>query len=287
LVKLIKEKQSFLCIGLDSDIHKIPKHLHKFEDPVFEFNKQIVDATIDMAVAYKPNMAFYEIRGAEGWRTLEKTMEYIHAKNEDVFTIADAKRGDIGNSSKYYAETFLAPDKLDFDAVTTSPYMGQDSIEPFLQYENKFAIVLALTSNPGASDFQMPRHHLAGGLEKLGIKTQYKRKLWEQVLIRSYDWGSEENMMFVVGATKAEMLEKIRSIVPYHFLLVPGVGAQGGSLEEVAHYGLTHDCGLLVNSSRGIIFASEGKDFAQKAREKTEQIQKKMDFLLKEKGITT
>ncbi|MCF8217470.1 MAG: orotidine-5'-phosphate decarboxylase [Bacteroidales bacterium] len=287
LVNLIKSKHSFLCIGLDSDIQKIPKHLLKADDPVFEFNKQIIDATIDLAVAYKPNIAFYESRGSEGWQSLEKTIDYIHSKEEDVFTIADAKRGDIGNSSKYYAETFLSSEKLDFDAVTVSPYMGRDSVEPFLQYDGKYAIVLALTSNPGASDFQLPRHQLTGGLEKLGIKTQNRRKLWEQVLIRSYDWGTEENMMFVVGATKAEMLEKIRSIIPYHFLLVPGIGAQGGSLEEVAHYGLTHDCGLLVNSSRGIIFASEGEDFAQHAREKAQKIQKKMDFLLKEKGVTS
>ena len=285
LVKIIKEKRSFLCIGLDSDIQKIPQHLQETEDPVFEFNKQIVDATIDLAVAYKPNMAFYESRGSEGWKTLEKTMDYIHSRDEEVFTIADAKRGDIGNSSKYYAEMFLSPDKLDFDAVTVTPYMGRDSVEPFLQYQDKFAIVLALTSNSGASDFQLPRNQPTGGLDKLGIKTQYRRKLWEQVLIRSYDWGTEENMMFVVGATKADMLEKVRNIVPYHFLLVPGIGAQEGSLEEVARNGFTHDCGLLVNSSRGIIFASDGEDFAQQSRENAQQIQKKMDFLLKEQGI--
>lgn len=285
LVNLIKEKRSFLCIGLDSDIKKIPQHLMDAEDPVFEFNKQIIDATIDVAAAYKPNVAFYECRGAEGWRTLEKTIEYINEQKQEVFTIADAKRGDIGNSSKYYAETFLSPEKMDFDSVTVAPYMGKDSVEPFLQFENKFAIILALTSNPGASDFQIPRPQISSSLEKLGIKTQIRRKLYEQVLIRSYDWGTEENMMFVVGATKAEMLQKIRNIVPYHFLLVPGVGAQGGSLEEVARYGMTHHCGLLVNSSRGIIFASSEKDFAEKAREKALQLQQKMESLLREKGV--
>lgn len=285
LIDSIKSKRSFLCIGLDSDIKKIPQHLLSADDPVFEFNKQIIDATKDIAVAYKPNMAFYESRGADGWKTLENTIKYLKNLDEPVFTIADAKRGDIGNSSKYYAETFLSPEKLDFDSVTVAPYMGKDSVEPFLQYEDKFAVVLALTSNPGASDFQMPRSHVGENLEKLGIKTQMRRKLWEQVLIRSYDWGSEDNMMFVVGATKADMFQRVRNIVPYHFLLVPGVGAQGGSLEEVARYGLTHECGLLVNSSRGIIFASAEKDFAQKAREKASVIQEKMAELLREKEI--
>ncbi|MGM0648377.1 MAG: orotidine-5'-phosphate decarboxylase, partial [Bacteroidota bacterium] len=264
LVRIIKQKRSFLCVGLDSDIDKIPKHLLDTEDPVFEFNRQIIDATKDYAIAYKPNLAFYESRGAAGWRSLEKTIDYLKTI-DDVFTIADAKRGDIGNSSKYYAQTFLDPSHLDFDAVTVAPYMGKDSVAPFLAWEGKFAIILALTSNPGAGDFQMPRSQMAGSLEKLGIKTPLRRKLWEQVLIRSYDWGSEDNMMFVVGATKAEMLEKVRMIVPDHFLLVPGVGAQGGSLSEVARYGMNHQCGLIVNSSRGIIFASQNKDFAQKA----------------------
>ncbi|MCF8332442.1 MAG: orotidine-5'-phosphate decarboxylase [Bacteroidales bacterium] len=285
LVDNIKSKRSFLCIGLDSDIKKIPGHLLKEHDPVFEFNKQIIDATKDIAVAYKPNIAFYENRGAEGWKSLESTINYLKSLDEPVFTIADAKRGDIGNSSKYYAETFLSPEKLDFDSVTVAPYMGKDSVEPFLQYENKFAIILALTSNPGASDFQNPRSQVGENLEKLGIKTQIRRKLWEQVLIRSYDWGSEENMMFVVGATKADMLQKVRNIVPYHFLLVPGVGAQGGSLREVATYGLTHECGLLINSSRGIIFASGENDFAQNARNKAMEIQNEMEELLREKEI--
>jgi len=285
LQDLIREKRSFLCIGLDSDMEKLPPHLLEEEDPIFEFNKAIIQATAHLAVAYKPNLAFYECHGAEGWKSLEKTMAYIRSLDTPVFTIADAKRGDIGNSSRLYAKTFLDPEKLDFDSVTVNPYMGHDSVEPFLQYKDKFAIILALTSNPGAADFQLPTSHPSGNLEKLGIKIQSRRKLYEQVLIRSYDWGSEENIMFVAGATKAEMLKKIRNIIPYHFLLVPGVGAQGGSLEEVARYGMNHECGLLVNSSRGIIFASRGEDFHLKAQEKAQEVQQKMEKLLTEKGV--
>ncbi|MFO8055062.1 MAG: orotidine-5'-phosphate decarboxylase, partial [Bacteroidales bacterium] len=244
LQNIIRQKRSFLCIGLDSDINKIPPHLKGMDDPVFEFNRQIIDATCDLAVAYKPNLAFYEIRGAEGWRSLEKTIEYLNGMKQKVFTIADAKRGDIGNSSKYYAETFLSATKLNFDAVTVSPYMGKDSLEPFLQYQDKYAIILALTSNPGSVDFQCPEKQSSFCPEKSGIKTPESKYLYEQVLTRSYDWGTDENMMFVVGATKAGMLQKIRQLVPCHFLLIPGVGAQGGSLEEVARYGMTQNCGL-------------------------------------------
>ncbi len=287
LIKIIKEKRSFLCIGLDSDIKKIPQHLMDADDPVFEFNRQIIDSTIDLAAAYKPNIAFYECRGADGWRTLEKTIEYIKSKDEGVFTIADAKRGDIGNSSKYYAETFLSPGKLDFDSVTVAPYMGRDSVEPFLQYEDKFAVILALTSNPGSADFQMPAEPIGDKQDSPDFDDQNRPGLFEQVLIRSNQWGSDENIMYVVGATKAEMLQNIREIVPGHFLLVPGVGAQGGSLEDVADYGMTHECGLLVNSSRGIIFASAEKDFAAKARKKASELQQKMELILRENGIIT
>ena len=266
LIQLIKRKKSFLCIGLDTDLSKIPEHLLKAEDPAFEFNRQIIDATHDLAVAYKPNLAFYECNGIRGWQSLTKTIQYL--KKFKVFTIADAKRGDIGNTSTQYAKAFFNPDQsgLDFDAVTVAPYMGEDSVKPFLSYPSKWIIVLALTSNKGAEDFQF----FSSG----------EKKLFEQVLTRSKNWGSEENMMFVVGATKAEMLTTIRKIVPDHFLLVPGVGAQGGSLQEVAKYGLTKDCGLLVNSSRNIIYASKELDFAQKAREEGLKVQSEMSMLL-------
>lgn len=268
LISLIRKKRSFLCIGLDTDLEKIPKHLLDEDDPIFSFNKSIIDATSDLAAAYKPNLAFYEAYGAKGWLSLEKTIAYL--KTKEVFTIADAKRGDIGNTSGRYAAAFFS--KLDFDAVTVAPYMGSDSVGPFLEYSGKWVVLLALTSNRGADDFQM-------------ISSADGRKIFEHVLTGSAAWGSVENMMYVVGATKAEMLSDIRKMVPDHFLLVPGVGAQGGSLEEVAAHGLNGDCGLLVNSSRGIIYAGNGKDFALKAREEAVILQKAMEALLLKAGI--
>lgn len=266
LVAQIQQKKSFLCIGLDSDLTKIPKHLLNLEDPVFEFNKAIIDATQDLAVAYKPNTAFYESRGVEGWKSLEKTINYLNSLENPVFTIADAKRGDIGNTSTQYAKAFF--EQLNFDSVTVAPYMGADSVTPFLQFEGKWAIILALTSNQGAFDFQFLQ------------ETERRAKLYETVLDRSKLWGTDENMMYVVGATKAEMLSEVRKHIPNHFLLVPGVGAQGGSLEEVAKYGMNSDIGLLVNSSRGIIFASSGNDFAEKAREEALKLQQQMASLM-------
>jgi orotidine-5'-phosphate decarboxylase len=272
LIEQIKLKKSFLCVGLDTDPDKIPKHLLKFDDPVFEFNKQIIDATQDLCISYKPNIAFYECLGAKGWESLAKTIKYIP---KNIFTIADAKRGDIGNTSKKYADTFFNSNStgLDFDSVTIAPYMGHDSVEPFLQYKGKWVILLALTSNPGAMDLQF-------------IQTVIGNKaLYEKVLIRSRKWGSNENMMYVVGATRAELLKSVREIVPDHFLLIPGVGAQGGSLEEVAKYGLNKDCGLIVNSSRSIIYASKGEDFAEKAREEVLKIQMQMEEILLKASI--
>ena len=265
LIDNISRKKSFLCVGLDTDVDKIPEHLFDVtDDPIFEFNKQIIDATSDLCVAYKPNLAFYESIGLEGWDVLERTVDYIRTNYPDQFIIADAKRGDIGNTSAMYARTFFG--NMDFDAVTIAPYMGEDSVAPFLTYENKWAIVLALTSNKGASDFQF--------IEEDG------EKLFEKVLKTSKKWGTDENMMFVVGATKAEMLAEIRKIIPTHFLLVPGVGAQGGSLQEVAKYGMTDECGLLVNSSRQIIYASSDVDFAEKAREEALKVQQEMSKIL-------
>ncbi len=269
LFEQIKKKKSFLCVGLDSDIAKIPAHLLTAGDPVFEFNKAIVDATAEFAVAYKPNIAFYESRGVEGWLSLEKTVKYIRSEYPEVFIIADAKRGDIGNTSQMYAKAFLQT--LDFDAITVAPYMGEDSVTPFLQYEGKWVILLALTSNKGAFDFQF--------FDSEG------EKLYEKVLKKSQEWGDKQNMMYVVGATKAEMLGGIRAIVPDHFLLVPGVGAQGGSLEEVAKYGMNSHCGLLVNSSRGIIFADKTENFAVRAGEEARKLQQAMERLLEEKGL--
>lgn len=266
LFEQIKKKKSFLCVGLDSDLAKIPAHLSGAEDPVFEFNKAIIDATADVTVAYKPNIAFYESRGVEGWLSLEKTVKYIKSHYPEIFTIADAKRGDIGNTSQMYAKAFLQT--LDFDSITVAPYMGEDSVTPFLQYEGKWVILLALTSNKGAFDFQF--------FESEG------EKLYEKVLKKSQDWGNAQNMMYVVGATKADMLGGIRKIVPDHFLLVPGVGAQGGSLEEVAKYGMNAHCGLLVNSSRGIIFADKTENFAFRAGEEARKLQQDMERLLKE-----
>ena len=267
LVHQIKSKRSFLSIGLDTDIKKIPSHLLELEDPIFEFNKQIIDATKDLCVAYKPNIAFYESMGVSGWNSLQKTLDYIP---KNIFTIADAKRGDIGNTSNMYARTFF--EKMNFDSVTVAPYMGSDSVTPFLEFKDKWAIVLALTSNKGGLDFQK-------------IENKNGKQLFEQVLETSQNWGTDKNMMYVVGATRAEQLSEIRAIIPNHFLLVPGVGAQGGSVEEVAKYGMNADCGLLVNSSRGIIYASSDIDFAEKAREEAEKLQHKMDILLSEKGI--
>ena len=269
LFEQIKKKKSFLCVGLDSDIAKIPSHLLQAEDPVFEFNKAIVDATAEVAIAYKPNIAFYESRGVEGWRTLEKTVKYIKSNYPEIFMIADAKRGDIGNTSQMYAKAFL--ETLDFDAITVAPYMGEDSVTPFLQYEGKWVVLLALTSNKGAFDFQF--------FEQEG------ERLYERVLRKSQEWGNDRNMMYVVGATKADMLEGIRKIVPEHFLLVPGVGAQGGSLEEVARYGMNNHCGLIVNSSRGIIFADKTENFARRAGEEARKLQADMERLLAGRGI--
>ena len=264
LINLIRKKRSFLCVGLDSEVSKIPVHLLETEDPVFEFNRQIIDATIDLAVAYKPNLAFYESEGMKGWISLEKTISYLNMKRDQAFVIADAKRGDIGNTSRLYAKAFF--EILDVDAITVAPYMGSDSVQPFLAYPEKWVILLALTSNKGASDFQY--------LQTDG------RHLFEHVLDTSRQWGTPENMMYVVGATQASQLEAIRRIIPEHFLLVPGVGAQGGSLQEVAKYGMTRDIGLLVNASRSILFASGGTDFAEKAREEAMKMQQEMEQLI-------
>ncbi len=266
LIEQIKLKKSFLCVGLDSDIRKIPAHLLMTEDPIFEFNKAIIDATSDLCVAYKPNIAFYESMGPKGWESLRKTMNYIPS---NIFTIADAKRGDIGNTSAMYARTFFDSEAagLNFNSVTVAPYMGSDSVTPFLQYKNKWVILLALTSNEGAHDLQFEA--LRNG-----------DLLYEKVLKTSASWGTVENMMYVVGATRGEAFAEVRKLVPNHFLLVPGVGAQGGSLEEVCKYGLNHHCGLLVNSSRAIIYASNGEDFAEKARLEAQSIQKEMEKIL-------
>lgn len=269
LFEQIKQKKSFLCVGLDSDLKKIPQHLLDAEDPIFEFNKQIVDATADVTVAYKPNIAFYECKGAAGWMTLEKTVRYIKEKYPEIFLIADAKRGDIGNTSRMYASAFL--ENMPFDSITVAPYMGEDSVTPFLEYEGKWVILLALTSNKGAYDLQFFQ--------------EGEQRLFEKVLEKSQEWGNRENMMYVVGATKAEMLTDIRKIVPDHFLLVPGVGAQGGSLQEVAQYGMNDHCGLLVNSSRGIIYADGTERFAEVAREKSVEMQQEMEELMKAHGI--
>lgn len=265
LIALIRERKSFLCVGLDPDLNKMPQHLLEGPDPVFQFNKAIIDATIDYTVAYKPNLAFYEAMGLDGLRQLKQTTDYLHSLPKKAFLIADAKRGDIGNTSKQYAKAFLDPQgDFNFDALTIAPYMGEDSVTPFLVYPEKWVILLALTSNKGAFDFQFNEDKATG------------KHLFESVLEKSKEWGKEDNMMYVVGATKADMLTDVRRIVPNSFLLVPGVGAQGGSLEEVCKYGLTNDCGLLVNSSRGIIYASNGTDFAQRAGEEAMKLQQQM-----------
>ena len=258
----IKKKKSFLCVGLDTDITKIPKHLLQETDPVFEFNKQIIDATIEYAVAYKPNTAFYECLGTKGWESLEKTIQYLNQIKDRPFVIADAKRGDIGNTSTMYAKAFF--EQMNVDAITVSPYMGSDSVKPFLTFKDKWAIILALTSNEGATDFQYSSSE---------IKTQ----LFETILEKGEKWGNENNIMWVVGATKAEMLKTIRNIVPNHFLLIPGIGNQGGNLREVVKYGLNKQCGLIVNASRSIIYAGNEYDFAQKSTNEAKKVQKEME----------
>jgi len=267
LIEQIKLKRSFLCVGLDTDMDKIPKHLLETEDPLFEFNKAIIDATKSVAVAYKPNIAFYECYGPKGWESLKKTLDYIP---KDIFTIADAKRGDIGNTSTYYAKTFF--EYLDCDSVTVAPYMGEDSVTPFLEFKDKWVILLALTSNKGALDFQL-------------TTDQQGKELYKTVLEKSAKWGSAEQLMYVVGATRSTDIAAVRKQVPDHFFLVPGVGAQGGSLEDVVEYGWNNDCGLLVNSSRAIIYASNGLDFANQAANAAKEVQQQMAKLLQAKGF--
>ncbi|OIQ29584.1 MAG: orotidine 5'-phosphate decarboxylase [Bacteroidetes bacterium MedPE-SWsnd-G2] len=264
LVDQIKLKKSFLCIGLDVDLNKIPEHLLKEEDPIFEFNKAIIDATHQLCVAYKPNTAFYEAYGIKGWKSLQKTIEYLNANYPEIFTIADAKRGDIGNTSTMYAKAFF--EDLEFDSVTVAPYMGKDSVEPFLAFKDKHTIMLALTSNAGAFDFQ--------------TLTTNGQELYKQVLETSKQWQNSENLMYVVGATKAEFLADIRNIIPDSFLLVPGVGAQGGNLQDVCKYGMNSNVGLLINSSRGIIYASKDVDFAEAACNSAKQLQSQMEEIL-------
>ncbi|KQC01826.1 orotidine-5'-phosphate decarboxylase [Pedobacter sp. Hv1] len=265
LFEQIQKKKSFLCIGLDPVLDKLPKHLLKYNDPILEFNKQLIDATHDLCVAYKPNTAFYESRGVKGWETLVKTWQHFP---KEVFTIADAKRGDIGNTSAMYAEAFFNEEgsAMSFDSITVAPYMGEDSVTPFLAHPDKWVILLALTSNAGSKDFQ--------------AKQSEDQKLYEQVITTSSKWGNSDQMMYVVGATKAEEFENIRRLAPEHFLLVPGVGAQGGSLSAVCKYGLNQECGLLVNAARSIIYASDGLDFAEKAREEALALQQEMEQIL-------
>jgi orotidine-5'-phosphate decarboxylase len=265
LIQQIWEKQSFLCVGLDTDLKKIPQHLLTEEDPIFAFNKAIIDATAPYCVSYKPNLAFYEAFGVKGLMAFEKTVKYLKEQYPHHFIIADAKRGDIGNTSQMYARTFF--EEYDVDALTVAPYMGEDSVTPFLGYEGKWVILLALTSNKGSHDFQL-------------TESPDGERLFEKVLRRSQQWATDEQMMYVVGATQGSMFEDIRRLAPRHFLLVPGVGAQGGSLEEVCRYGMTKDCGLLVNSSRGIIYASQGEDFVEVAADKARELQQQMAVLL-------
>jgi len=268
LVHQIRKKKSFLCVGLDTDLDRIPKHLLGGEDPIFEFNRAIIEATQAHCVAYKPNLAFYEAHGSKGWRSLERTMDYLNSNYPEQFTIADAKRGDIGNTSNSYAKAFFG--NMGFDSLTIAPYMGRDSVEPFLEYEDRHAILLALTSNPGAFDFQT---------QKLG-----ERELFKEVLATSRTYKGAERLMYVVGATKASFLKEVRELVPDSFLLVPGVGAQGGSLSEVCRYGTNDNVGLLVNSSRGIIYASDTEDFAEKAALGALEIQREMERELQRHG---
>ena len=260
LVNQIRKKKSFLCVGLDVDLNKIPKHLLEKDDPIFEFNKAIIEATHEFCVAYKPNTAFYEAYGLEGWKSLERTIQYLNANYPELFTIADAKRGDIGNTSTMYAKAFL--ENLNFDSITVAPYMGKDSVEPFLAFTDKHTILLALTSNQGAFDFQ--------------TQVLSNEELYKKVISTSKNWENSENLMYVVGATKAEFLADIRKIIPNSFLLIPGVGAQGGSLEAVCKYGMADNIGMLINSSRGIIYASQGEDFAEIAGSKARELQKQM-----------
>ena len=270
LIDNIRAKHSFLCVGLDTDLKKIPEHLLKEEDPIFAFNKAIIDATAPYCVAYKPNLAFYECFGLKGWTAFEKTVKYIKENYPEQFIIADAKRGDIGNTSAMYARSFF--EEMNIDSLTVAPYMGEFSVTPFLQYEGKWVILLALTSNKGSHDFQLSE-------DKEG------ERLFEKVLRRSCQWASDEKMMYVVGATQGRLFEDIRKIVPHHFLLVPGVGAQGGSLEEVCKYGMTRECGLLVNSSRGIIYADHTENFAAVAAEKAHELQQQMQRELEKVGL--
>lgn len=263
LIHIINQRNSFLCVGLDTDIEKIPAHLKTYDDPVFEFNRRIIDATKEHCVAYKLNTAFFESLGAKGWQTMQRTFAYI---GNSHFTIADAKRGDIGNTCDMYAKAFF--EEMKVDSITLAPYMGRDSVDPFLKYKDKWAIILGLTSNPSAADFQFN-------------KLESGKRVYQEVISRSATWGNDKNTMFVVGATKAEMLTDIRSIIPHHFLLVPGVGAQGGSLEEVVRYGKNKDVGLLVNSSRGIIYASNGEDFEEKAHQEAKKLAIEMANLLR------
>lgn len=265
LINQIKAKKSFLCVGLDTDVNKIPQYLLKEEDPVFAFNKAIIDATAEYAVAYKPNTAFYEVYGAKGWTSLQNTIDYIKQRYPDIFVIADAKRGDIGNTSANYARAFF--ETLKADAITVAPYMGIDSVEPFLGFEDKWVILLALTSNKGSKDFQ--------------YLNADSKEIYKNVLLKSQEWADSDKMMYVVGATHPEELGEIRKMLPNHFFLVPGVGAQGGDLQAVAKYGLNEQVGLLVNSSRGIIYASNGADFAERAAEEAKKLQKQMEELLK------
>ena len=270
LFENIKRKRSFLCVGLDTDIKKIPQHLLSEEEPIFAFNKAIIDATAQYCVAYKPNLAFYESLGVEGWIAFEKTVKYIQANYPDMFIIADAKRGDIGNTSEMYARSFF--EHLNIDSVTVAPYMGEDSVKPFLDYDGKWVILLALTSNKGSHDFQ------------LTTDTEGEQ-LFEKVMRTAQTWATPDEMMFVVGATQGERFTDVRKVAPKSFLLVPGVGAQGGSLQDVCKYGMIEDCGLLVNSSRGVIYVSKGEDFAEAAAQAAESVQKEMEAILKERGI--
>lgn len=270
LINNIRAKHSFLCVGLDTDLKKIPQHLLSEDDPIFAFNKAIIDATAPYCVAYKPNLAFYECFGLKGWQAFEKTVHYIKENYPDQFIIADAKRGDIGNTSAMYARSFF--EEMNIDSLTVAPYMGEDSVTPFLQYEDKWVILLALTSNKGSHDFQLSE-------DKEG------ERLFEKVLRRSQDWADDQKMMYVVGATQGRLFEDIRKIVPNHFLLVPGVGAQGGSLEEVCKYGMTSECGLLVNSSRGIIYADSSEKYAEAAGQKAKELQQQMQKQLATIGL--
>lgn len=270
LIEQIKTKKSFLCVGLDTDLKKVPQHILNEEDPIFAFNKAIIDATAPYCVSYKPNLAFYEAFGVKGLISFEKTVKYLKENYPHHFIIADAKRGDIGNTSAMYARTFF--EEYDIDSLTVAPYMGEDSVTPFLGYEGHWVILLALTSNKGSLDFQM-------------TTDEQGERLFEKVLKKSQQWGTKDNMMYVVGATQGRMFEDIRKLAPEHFLLVPGVGAQGGSLEEVCRYGMTSDCGLLVNSSRGIIYASTGSDFAEVAGQKAKELQEQMTVQLQSAGV--